>query len=74
MSIDNRNQLKTSYQDSITFQGRQLIQQMTPESRQHLMDIVQSRMSLGGDTIVNRELYNSLKSSLEKNNKKGGKK
>ena len=62
--IDKRNQLRTTYQDSITFQGRQLISQMTPESLQHFADIIQARITFGGETVANQELYKEVKKKL----------
>jgi len=57
MSINKRAQCKSSYQDYLTFQSRQLIAQMTPEARQRIAEQIQARIILQGEPIVNRKAY-----------------
>lgn len=64
MSLDRRLQLKVTYQDHITFKGKQLLSQMSIESKQRLLETVQARILLDGKTPENIELLNLLKEQV----------
>jgi hypothetical protein len=66
--LNRKQQLKIHYQDYLLFQGRQIISQMSPETKQHLLDIIEARSALLGEKIVNNDLYNQLKGIDNDNN------
>lgn len=59
--FNRKQQLKRPYQDYLLLQGRQLISQMSSETRQHLLDTIEARSALLGEKIVNKDLYSQLK-------------
>lgn len=61
MSLNRKQQLKIPYQDYLLLQGRQLISQMSPETKQHLLDTIEARSALLGEPIKNIDIYNQLK-------------
>ena len=64
MSYNRKAQLKIPYQDYLSFQSRQLIAQMTTETRQRLLEQVTARMVLNGEKPVNTEILNLLKGEI----------
>ena len=61
MHLNRKQQLKVPYQDYLLLQGRQIISQMTPASRQHLLDTIQARAVIGGEKVADSRLVDYLK-------------
>jgi len=59
--LNRKQQLKIPYQDYLLLRGRQLISQMSSESRQHLLDTIEARAVLNGEKVSNQELVKYLK-------------
>lgn len=64
MSIILVNQLKISYQAYLSFEAKQLLKQMTPETKQHFTEMLQARVNLMGETPKNKELYQEVLTHL----------
>ena len=60
MSLNKQLQCKTSYQDYLVFQSRQLLAQLTPESLARLNIQIQARLQLSNRPVVNSKIYLSV--------------
>lgn len=58
--LDRKLQCKTTYQNHILFQSKQLLKQMTPEARQRLTDTIQARQVLLGEQVQNQAILDLL--------------
>ena len=61
MTINKKAQLKISDQDYTVFRTKQLVQQLTPESKERLMEYIQAKIVLEGAQVKNHEVLNILK-------------
>ncbi len=73
MTINRKLQCRTSYQDYLLFHSRQLLAQMTPESKQRLAEQLQVRINLMGEKPVNGEIYQQVLNKLKEDNGNGNK-
>jgi hypothetical protein len=65
MCIDQSNQLKGSWENYVSRQGKAILKQMTPEQRQHAAELVQSRILLTGEQVKAPEIYKGLLKGLK---------
>jgi len=68
MLINKKCQCKSSYQDYLLFQSRQLLAQLSPEAKQRLADQIQARIFINGELPVNPKVYQSIVSKLKEVN------
>jgi uncharacterized protein with NAD-binding domain and iron-sulfur cluster len=68
MSIDKRMQLNVPYEQFASFRVKQIINTLSQERKQIVMEQIQAKILLEGKEIVNQELFNKFLTSLRKTN------
>jgi hypothetical protein len=65
MAFNKKAQCRTTYEDYLKYQSRQLLAKMTPEAKQNLLERIQAQIALLGKDPVNQELYQNIVNKLK---------
>jgi len=61
MCLDKKLQCKSTYEANQIWNAKRIVNQLTPEQKQQLLEKIQAETILNGKEVKNKEIYNLLK-------------
>ena len=61
MCLDKKLQCKSTFEANQIWHAKRIVNQLTPEQKQQLLEKIQAETILNGKEVKNHEVYNLLK-------------